>query len=199
MTAPYSMDLRERALARKGRGGTHRDIASALRISPSCVSKWTKRVGETGSVAPGQVGGHKSRTLSGEWAAWLRDRIASGPFTLRGAEGRTGRARDQDQSSSGLGVRSRRRTELQKHCCLRSRAGLMSRRRARWKAHQGRIDSSRLVFLDDPNGGAQQSDLDQDQHGAPARLGAQGATPEGPFALRSLEDPDLHRRPTRRT
>ena len=84
MTTPYSMDLRERALARKAAGETHREIAAALRISPSCVSKWTKRVDETGSAAPGQVGGHKGRTLSGDWADWLRTRTASEPFTLRG-------------------------------------------------------------------------------------------------------------------
>ena len=54
------------------------------RISPSCVSKWTKRERETGSLAPAQIGGHKPRTLSGECADWLRERIASGPFTLRG-------------------------------------------------------------------------------------------------------------------
>lgn len=84
MTAPYSMDLRQRALARKAAGETHREIAAALRISPSCVSKWTRRVDETGSVAPGQVGGHKARTLSGDCAEWLRARIGSGPFTLRG-------------------------------------------------------------------------------------------------------------------
>jgi transposase len=84
MTAPYSMDLRERALARKDAGETNREIAAALKISPSCVSKWTKRKRETGSLAPAQVGGYKPRTLSGDCAAWLRARIASGPFTLRG-------------------------------------------------------------------------------------------------------------------
>src|ERR1700729_3210326 len=52
MTAPYSVDLRERALARKEAGETNREIAAALRISPSCVSKWTKRKRETGSLAP---------------------------------------------------------------------------------------------------------------------------------------------------
>ena len=84
MTAPYSMDLRERALARKARGETNREIAAALGIAPSCVSKWTRRKLETGSVAPAQVGGYKPRTLSGACAAWLRARIADGPFTLRG-------------------------------------------------------------------------------------------------------------------
>ena len=57
MTAPYSIDLRERALARKAAGQTNREIAVALNISPSCVSKWMTRQRETGSLAPAQVGG----------------------------------------------------------------------------------------------------------------------------------------------
>ena len=84
MTAPYSMDLRERAMARKAKGQTIREIAAALQIAPSCVSKWAKRERETGSLAPAQIGGYKPRTLSGECAEWLRARCAAGPFTLRG-------------------------------------------------------------------------------------------------------------------
>jgi putative transposase len=84
MTAPYSDDLRERALARRAAGETHREIAAALRIRPSCVSKWARRERETGSLSPAQIGGYKPRTLSGECAVWLRERIASGPVTLRG-------------------------------------------------------------------------------------------------------------------
>lgn len=84
MTAPYSMDLRERALARKAAGETHRQIAEALQISPSCLSKWARRERETGSAAPAQVGGYKPRTIAGACAQWLRERIAAGPFTLKG-------------------------------------------------------------------------------------------------------------------
>jgi putative transposase len=84
MTAPYSLDLRERALARKASGETNRAIAAALKISPSCVSKWTTRRRETGSLAPAQIGGYKPRALSGDCAQWLRARMSSGPFTLRG-------------------------------------------------------------------------------------------------------------------
>jgi putative transposase len=84
MTAPYSMDLRERAMARKAAGETNRVIAAALSISPSCVSKWTQRRQQTGSLAPAQIGGYKPRTLTGDCTQWLRERIASGPFTLRG-------------------------------------------------------------------------------------------------------------------
>jgi transposase len=84
MTRPYSEDLRERALALFDDGETIRAIGDLLGISPSCVSKWRKLKRETGSLAPGQIGGHKKRVLSGDLAAWLRARLASGPFTLRG-------------------------------------------------------------------------------------------------------------------
>lgn len=84
MTQPYSEDIRERALARADAGETVRSIAQTLQISPSCVSKWKKLRRETGDVSPGKIGGHKKRVLSGAKADWLRGRIRSGSFTLRG-------------------------------------------------------------------------------------------------------------------
>jgi putative transposase len=71
-------------MARKAAGQTHREIAEALQIAPSCVSKWARREQQTGSLKPSQIGGRKPRALSGEVAQWLRERIASGPVTLRG-------------------------------------------------------------------------------------------------------------------
>jgi transposase len=84
MTRPYSEDLRQRAMRRADVGETIRSIAAALQISPSCVSKWRKLRRETGGLAPGQIGGHKKRVLSGSNADWLRERLAAGPVTLRG-------------------------------------------------------------------------------------------------------------------
>ena len=43
-----------------------------------------QRVEQTGSVAPGQMGGHKPKAISGEHAVWLSQRIRAGDFTLRG-------------------------------------------------------------------------------------------------------------------
>ena len=84
MAKPYPMELRERAMSRLARGESTREIAEALSIAPSTVSKWDKRERETGSVAPGQMGGHKPRTLSGSIAEWLRERLKSGEaYTLR--------------------------------------------------------------------------------------------------------------------
>ena len=84
MVAPYSGDLRERAMARLDAGESIRSIAKTLAISASSVSKWSTRRRETGSLAPGKIGGHKRRVLSGERADWLRARLHAAPFTIRG-------------------------------------------------------------------------------------------------------------------
>ena len=84
MARPYSVDLRQVAIARVEAGETVREVAEVLGISPSCVSKWTRRKRETGSILPGKMGDHRKRTLSGETAAWLERRLASGPFNLKG-------------------------------------------------------------------------------------------------------------------
>jgi len=83
MVRPYSGDIRERALARADAGESVRSIAKVLQISPSCVTKWKNLRRDTGGVSPGKIGGHKKRVLSGTTADWLRERIRSGPFTLR--------------------------------------------------------------------------------------------------------------------
>jgi putative transposase len=64
-------------------GETVRSIAEALQISPSCVTKWKNLRRGTGGLSPGKIGGHKKPVLSGTNADWLRERIRSGPFTLR--------------------------------------------------------------------------------------------------------------------
>lgn len=100
MTRAYSEDLRERALARSDRGETIRSIAAELLISPSCVSKWRKLRRETGELKPGKMGGHKKAVLAGANADWLRERIRSGPFTLR-------KLRDE---LAGRGVKTHQKT-----------------------------------------------------------------------------------------
>lgn len=84
MTKPLSMDLRKRAMARRADGETVREIAKSLNIAASSVVKWSQRAKLTGSVAPAKMGGYKPCRLSGEYADWLRTRIAGEDFTLRG-------------------------------------------------------------------------------------------------------------------
>ena len=84
MARAYSMDLRERVVAAVERDGLSRHEAAArFGVAASSAIKWVCRFRETGSVAPGQIGGHKPRILRGEHRDWLLER-ATRDFTLRG-------------------------------------------------------------------------------------------------------------------
>jgi transposase len=85
MAKPYSMDLRERVVAAVEEGGLSRhEAASRFGVGVSTAIAWVRRFRETGSVAPGQMGGHKPKAIRDEHAAWLRQRIGEPDFTLRG-------------------------------------------------------------------------------------------------------------------
>ena len=84
MGKPYSMDLRERVVAAVERDGLSCHAAAAkFGVSISSAIKWTRRMREIGSVAPGQMGGHKPKALVGKYRTWLLERIKA-DFTLRG-------------------------------------------------------------------------------------------------------------------
>lgn len=59
MAKPYSMDLRERAMARLEAGETSREVASALKVAVSSEVKWAARKRCLGSASPGKMGGHR--------------------------------------------------------------------------------------------------------------------------------------------
>ena len=83
MARPYSMDLRERAVARVLAGESVRSVAAMLSISAASVVRWSQRHRRTGSAAPGKIGGHRSPVLAGAHRDWLLERTRS-DFTLRG-------------------------------------------------------------------------------------------------------------------
>lgn len=85
MAKPYSIDLRERVVAAVEQGGLSRHQAAAhFGVAVSTAVNWVRRLRETGSTAPGQMGGHKPRRLAGEHRDWLLQRAAASDFTLRG-------------------------------------------------------------------------------------------------------------------
>ena len=85
MAKPLSMDLRERVVfAVEREGMSRRQAAARFGVSYSSAILWVKRYRETGSFAPGQMGGHKPKKLSGQYRDWLIERCRSGAFTLRG-------------------------------------------------------------------------------------------------------------------
>jgi putative transposase len=86
MAKPYSMDLRERVIAAVDEEGMSRRAAAArFGVGISTVIAWVRRLRETGSVAPGQMGGHKPRSIRDEHRVFLLARIGGEKdFTLRG-------------------------------------------------------------------------------------------------------------------
>src|SRR5215211_86455 len=85
MGKPYSMDLRERVVAAVLTGGMSCNrAAQQFGVGISTAINGVKRLRETGSVAPGKMGGHKPKAISGEHRVWLLQRIEDGDFTLRG-------------------------------------------------------------------------------------------------------------------
>ncbi len=85
MAGAYSRDLRERVVAAVERDSMSCNQA-ALRfgVAVSTAVAWVNRFRRTGSVEPGQMGGHKPRTISGEHHGWLIERCQAADFTLRG-------------------------------------------------------------------------------------------------------------------
>jgi putative transposase len=85
MGRPYSRDLRERVVtAVEVNGLSRRKAAAQFAVGISTVIHWVRRFRETGSVLPGQMGGHKPKAILGEHRSFLLLRIKEHDFTLRG-------------------------------------------------------------------------------------------------------------------
>ena len=57
--------------------------AKQFGVAVSTAIEWVRRLRETGSVAPGKMGGHWPKAISGEHRVWVLQRIKR-DFTLRG-------------------------------------------------------------------------------------------------------------------
>ena len=85
MARPYSIDLRERVVGAVERQGlSRRQAASRYGVGISTVSHWVSVVRKSGSLAPGKMGGHRPKKLSGAWREWLIERCRRQDFTLQG-------------------------------------------------------------------------------------------------------------------
>jgi len=84
MGRPYSIDLRERVVRAviKGELSCHQ-AAAQFGVGISTAINWVRRQRETGSVAPGKMGGHRPKAISGEHRVWVLERTKR-DFTLRG-------------------------------------------------------------------------------------------------------------------
>ena len=85
MGKPYSTDLRERVIASVVNEGLSRNQAAArFGVGISTAISWVRRFLETGSVAPGKIGGYRQKSIRGADREWLLLRIKERDFTLRG-------------------------------------------------------------------------------------------------------------------
>ena len=78
MTRAYSNDLRERVVGAVEAGESCRSVALRFGVAVSSVVKWSQRYRRTGSVSPGQMGGHRRRVLE-PYRAFIAARIAQEP------------------------------------------------------------------------------------------------------------------------
>ena len=70
--------LRSRIIDAVKAGASAREAARRFAVSPSCSINLVRRWRETGSIAPGQVGGQKKRKLAGR-EEWLHAVMALEP------------------------------------------------------------------------------------------------------------------------
>ena len=150
MARPYSLDLRERVILAVARDGLSRnEAARRFGVAISTAVNWLRRHRDTGSVAPGKMGGHKPRKLIGEHRDWLLDR-AKTDFTLRGLRA--------ELAERGMKVDYRTVWSFAHDEGLSFKKSVLpaeqlrpkvARQRRQWKKYQGRLDPRRLVFIDE--------------------------------------------------
>lgn len=91
MGKPYPLEFRKRVVAAVVSGGLScNQAAKQFGIGVSTAIGWVNRLRTTGSLAAGQMGGHKPKAISGEHRVWLLQRTRDGDFTLRGLVGELG-------------------------------------------------------------------------------------------------------------
>ena len=78
MAKPLDTDLRARIVAAVEAGMSCRAAAARFDVSESAAIKLMQRYRATGSIAPGQMGGHRPLKLVA-WRDWLMQRLGEKP------------------------------------------------------------------------------------------------------------------------
>ncbi|WP_354066536.1 IS630 family transposase [Bradyrhizobium sp. OAE829] len=151
MGKPYSLDLRKRVVSAIEGGMSRNQAAKQFGVAISTAIGWMQRVEDTGSVAPGQMGGHKPKAVSGDHAVWLSQRIKDGDFTIRGLVAElAGRGLKVDYHSVWDFVHAEKLSFKKKRVAADERDRPdVARRRLQWTKYQGRVEAERLVFIDE--------------------------------------------------
>ncbi len=150
MTGACSNDLEERATAAMQSAESCRAVAARFGPAPSSVVKWTQRARCTGSVAPAKMGADR-RAILEPHREWLPDRVRCCAHVtlskLQDLPAERGVVVSLDTVSRfprRCGFGSRKDTLV---ADARGRPGVKRRRERR--RHSGRINPTRLVFIDE--------------------------------------------------
>jgi transposase len=150
MARPYSLDLRERVVAAVASGQTCRQVAETFQVSVASVVKWSQRYRATGSAAARRMGGNQPRSLAAE-RDWLLKRLAAQPdLTLRALVIEFKERGVMTSYGSVWRIVHDAGVSFKKtlFATEQDRADV-ARRRTQWKKYQGRLDPSRLIFIDE--------------------------------------------------
>ncbi|MBZ9848244.1 IS630 family transposase [Mesorhizobium sp. CA14] len=151
MGKPYSNDLRDRVVASVEQEGlSRRQAAARYDVGISSVIRWVGRFRETGSVSPGQIGGHKPKKIRGAHRDWLVERCRNEAFTLRGLVAELAdRGLKVDYRSVWAFVHEEKLSYKKTLVAAEQRRPDVARRRQQWLKYRAAIDPSRLVFIDE--------------------------------------------------
>ena len=165
MVRPYSNDLRKRVVAAVSKGESCRAVALQFGVAVSSVVKWSQRYRSTGSFEPGKMGGHRKSVLYPPSGVHREAAESDAASDAARPEGRIGGARGQGLAQRGLAILAPGGAAVQKkRCSLLNRAVPMS------PADGGAGDRGRPAWTATP--GLHRRDLDQDQYGTVAGMGA---------------------------
>ena len=96
MGAAYSLDPRDRVVAAVEVGGMSRNrVAAHDGVAISTAINGVKAFRQTGSLAPGQMGGNRPKKIAGVHRDWLIARCPAGDFRLRGLVAELGEPVDE--------------------------------------------------------------------------------------------------------
>ena len=107
MGKPYSLDLRKRVVAAIEGGMSRNRAAKRFGVAISTAIGWMQRVKETGSVEPGQMGGHKPKADFGRSSGLAVAADQGRRFHHTRARCRARRTRPEGRLPLGVGFRAR--------------------------------------------------------------------------------------------
>ena len=151
MPSSLSLDLRRRIAAAVAAGETGRAAAARFGVSPSTAVRLGQRARAGQDLAARPRGGSPARLVKGAVADWIRARLTEKPdVTVRALAAELGaRGTAMTYDTVWRFLRQEGLTFKKTLVAAEQDRPKVARFRIRWKDHQHKIASERLVFLDE--------------------------------------------------